>query len=144
MTRIRQAGKRMQTCLRGIANKARADKRHRFRNLYGLLNEEALLSSWPLVKKRAASGVDRVSAQQYAEDLEGNVGRLVERLKRKSYRARLVRFSDWIRAKRHRPIGWIFAMLNRKLLSYYNDYGVRGSSRSIEAFLHPVLRILFK
>jgi len=91
MTRIRQAGKRMQTSLRGIANKARADKQHRFRNLYGLLNEEALLSSWPRVKKRAAGGVDHVSAQQYAEDLEGNVGRLVERLKHKSYRARLVR-----------------------------------------------------
>lgn len=106
MTRIRQAGKLMRTSLRGIANKAGADKRHRFRNLYGLLNEEALLSSWPLVKKRAASGVDRVSAQQYAEDLEGNVGRLVERLKRKSYRARLVRRRNIPKeGGRTRPLG---------------------------------------
>jgi RNA-directed DNA polymerase len=106
MTRIRQAGKRMQTSLRGIANKARADRRHRFRNLYGLLNEEALLSSWPLLNKQAAGGVDRVSAQQYAEDLEGNVGRLVERLKRKSYRARLVRRRNIPKeGGRTRPLG---------------------------------------
>lgn len=43
------------------------------------------------MKKKAAGGVDRVTAYQYAADLEGNVRRLVERLKRKQYRARKVR-----------------------------------------------------
>lgn len=88
----------MRTSLRGIANKARADKRHRFRNLYGLLNEEGLLWCWPRLKKKAAGGVDRVTAYQYAADLGGNVRRLVERLKRKQYRARKVR-------RRHIPKG---------------------------------------
>jgi len=81
----------MQTSLRGIANKARADRHHRFGNLFGLLNEEGLRSCWRLLNTRAASGVDRVTAREYAKDLVANVGRLVERLKRGSYRAKLVR-----------------------------------------------------
>lgn len=81
----------MQTSLRGIANKARSDKHHRFRNLFGLLNETSLKSCWQRVNKKAASGVDRVSAWTYAKDLAGNVRNLVDRLKRGSYRAKLVR-----------------------------------------------------
>lgn len=81
----------MQTSLRGIANKARADKHHRFDNLFGLLNEEGLRSCWRLLNTRAANGVDRVTAREYAKDLVANIGRLVERLKRGSYRAKLVR-----------------------------------------------------
>jgi RNA-directed DNA polymerase len=88
---MRQTDKLMRSSLRGIANRARCDKRHRFRNLYGLLNEEALMSTWQSLNKRAAAGVDRVTAQEYASDLFGNASKLVERLKRKHYRARLVR-----------------------------------------------------
>ena len=81
----------MQTSLLGIANKASTDKRYRFRNLYRELNEELLLDSWRLLRKDAALGVDRVSAAEYEANLEENIRQLVERLKRKSYRARLVR-----------------------------------------------------
>ena len=91
MDQTRRAGISMQTSLRGIANKARLDKSHRFRNLFQLLNEEGLMSSWAAVNKSASSGVDRVSARSYAEDLHDNVTQLVERLERGSYRARLVR-----------------------------------------------------
>src|SRR6267378_3970640 len=81
----------VQTSLLGIAKKASSDKRYRFRNLYRELNEELLLDSWRLLRKDAAYGVDRVSAAEYEANLEGNVHQLVERLKRKSYRAKLVR-----------------------------------------------------
>ena len=81
----------VQTSLLGIANKASSDKRYRFRNLYRELNEELLLDSWRLLRKDAALGVDRVSAAEYEANLEENVHQLVERLKRKSYRAKLVR-----------------------------------------------------
>lgn len=81
----------VQTSLLGIAKKAKADKRYRFRNLYRELNEELLLDSWRLIRKDAAYGVDRVSAAEYEANLEENIHRLVEGLKRKSYRARLVR-----------------------------------------------------
>lgn len=81
----------MQTSLLGIAKKAKSDKRYRFRNLYRELNEELLRDSWRLLRKDAALGVDRVSAAEYEANLEENIHRLVERLKQKRYRARLVR-----------------------------------------------------
>ncbi len=81
----------MQTSLRRIAKKARRDKKHRFRDLYGMLNEGLLLDCWRYLNKRAASGVDRVTAREYERNLEGNVRELVERLKGKRYRAKLVR-----------------------------------------------------
>ncbi len=79
------------TFLRGIANKARSNQRHRFRDLYRCLNEEQIYQAWNSLNKGAASGVDQVTADAYAEDLQGNIQRLVERLKAKRYRAKLVR-----------------------------------------------------
>jgi RNA-directed DNA polymerase len=81
----------MQTLLWGIAEKAKRNGKHRFRNLYGLLNEEMLKDCWQLVRKDAALGVDRVSAAEYEKNLGENIRLLVERLKSKKYRARLVR-----------------------------------------------------
>src|SRR5260370_37923899 len=81
----------VQTSLLGIAKKARSDKRYRFRNLYRELNEELLRDSWRLLRKDAALGVDRVSAAEYEASLEENIHQLEERLKRKRYRAKLVR-----------------------------------------------------
>lgn len=80
----------MRTSLQGIAKRAGEQKKHRFQDLYRLLNEEFLKDCWRDIRKDAASGVDEVSAEQYEESLEENVRDLVERLKRKSYRARLV------------------------------------------------------
>ena len=81
----------MQTSLQGIAEKAQSQKRYRFRNLYGMLNEELLTESWREIKKSAAYGVDQSSAQVYEQHLEGNIQDLVERLKQKRYRAKLVK-----------------------------------------------------
>ncbi len=76
----------VQTSLMGIAKKARAEQRYRFRNLYRELDEELLRDSWRLIRKDAALGVDRVSAAEYETNLGENIHQLVERLKRKSYR----------------------------------------------------------
>jgi RNA-directed DNA polymerase len=80
-----------QTSLQGIANKARADKQHRFRDLYRHLNAEFLLECWRDLNKRAAEGVDGVTAEAYAQNLQGNIQALADRLKSKRYRAKLVR-----------------------------------------------------
>ncbi len=86
---------RLSTSLRGIADKARREPKHRFRNLYGMLNEAFLHESWRWVRKNAASGVDRVSAREYERELTANIRGLVGRLKQKRYRAKLVR-RQWI------------------------------------------------
>jgi RNA-directed DNA polymerase len=81
----------VQTSLRGIANKAAKQQKHRFGNLYELLNEQNLLWCWQFIRKWAAPGIDRVDYAEYQAELGSNIHDLVERLKGKRYRARLVR-----------------------------------------------------
>jgi len=81
----------MRTSLQGIAKKAKQERAYRFRNLTVMLSEENLKECWRDIRKDAAYGVDQVSAKDYEEHLEENVHNLVERLKRKAYRAKLVR-----------------------------------------------------
>jgi len=77
------------TSLRGIAYTARLKTGHRFRNLYGELTPECLLTAWKRINKRASSGVDKMTAQEYARNLPENLDDLVQRLKTKRYKAKL-------------------------------------------------------
>ncbi len=79
------------TSLQAIAKKASERPEYRFRDLFRLLNEDMLRDSWRDIRKSAAYGVDRVSAAEYEQELESNIHRLVEELKRKRYRAKNVR-----------------------------------------------------
>ena len=81
----------VQTSLQGIAKKARQDGKYRFYDVYRLINEEMLLVAWSEINKNAASGVDRVTAVEYEENLIANIRDLVLRLKEKRYKAKLVR-----------------------------------------------------
>jgi RNA-directed DNA polymerase len=81
----------MQTSLQGIANKARMKKEHRFENLIGLLSVENTLDSWKLLNKKAAYGVDKVSAEEYEENLQENVEELIKQVREGRYRAKLIR-----------------------------------------------------
>ena len=81
----------MRTSMQAIAQKAASQKKYRFRNLFSLLDEELLRECWRDIRRDAAYGVDRVSALEYEQNLEANIHDLVERLKRKSYRAKLIR-----------------------------------------------------
>ena len=81
----------MQTSLRGIAKRARRDKKARFRDLYRLLNEDNLRDCFYQLCKDAAPGVDKVTFEVYEQNLDANLANLVERLKQKRYRAKLVR-----------------------------------------------------
>jgi len=96
----------MQTSLLAIAKKAQEKKDLRFFNLYRLIDENLLLDCWRDIRKNAAYGVDGIDAREYAEDLISNIRNLVERLKKKTYRARLVR-RHWIPKPdgRQRPLG---------------------------------------
>ena len=57
----------------------------------GWLNQDVLRLCFYRLRKDAASGVDGVTFQEYERNLEANLTDLVGRLKRKAYRARLVR-----------------------------------------------------
>jgi len=95
---VGKARKSWLTSLWAIADKAVREPHHRFGDLYRLLNQETLRQCFFQLRKDAASGVDGVTFKEYQENLEANLENLVERLKRQSYRARLVR-------RRHIPKG---------------------------------------
>ena len=96
----------MQTSLRGIANKARREKKHRFRNLTCLLTESNLYYCLKQLRKNAATGVDRVTFSEYERDFNQTVHELVKSLKNGSYRAKLV-LRKWIPKGKDklRPLG---------------------------------------
>jgi len=81
----------MPTSLQGRAQKAACHKGYRFRHLYGMLDEDFRQQCWCDIRKDAASGVDQVSAQEDEQHLDANIHDLVERLKQKRSRAKLVR-----------------------------------------------------
>jgi len=81
----------MQTSLGAISNKAKKEKKYRFRNLYRLINEEILHESWRMLNKRAATGTDGIKYEEYGRNLDENIKELVARLKQKRYRAKLIR-----------------------------------------------------
>jgi group II intron reverse transcriptase/maturase len=78
-------GKWVSTKLELITRRAREDPGCRFTSLAYLLNEDFLGQCFKELKKNKAPGVDGVTWEQYAEKLEENVGRLVERMKAKKY-----------------------------------------------------------
>ncbi|WP_308364564.1 MULTISPECIES: reverse transcriptase domain-containing protein [unclassified Microbulbifer] len=86
--------------------RARACKHHRFRNLYREINLDLLRRSFRELNPKAAKGVDEVTYHDYANGLEERLKDLVERLKHKRYRARLVRRVMIPKGKgKERPLG---------------------------------------
>jgi len=103
---IRQAEQHMQTSLRGIAKRAKEDPKHRFGNLYSLLNEKNLLECFPAMNRKASPGVDGVDWSAFEADLEENVRQLGTALKEKRYQARLIRRRNIAKpGGKHRPLG---------------------------------------
>lgn len=88
---VRTTERDWRTFLRAIAEKAKEQPHHRFRDLYRRLNEDVLRLGFYRLRKDAASGIDGVTFREYEQNLEANLADLVGRLKRKAYRARLVR-----------------------------------------------------
>ena len=112
---VRTTEQSWPTFLRAIADKARKEPNHRFGDLYRHLNQASLRASFYLLRKNAASGVDGVTFQEYEQNLEANLASLVERLKRKSYHARLVRRKYIPKGNgKRRPLG--IPVLEDKLL----------------------------
>ena len=115
--RNRQAEEHVQAVLAGIANRARVSKEHRFGGVYTLLNEELLRWSFYNLNRKAAPGVDEITWVEYERDLDANLRGLVDRLKRKAYRARLVRRHYIPKGNgKRRPLG--IPVLEDKLVQY--------------------------
>ena len=77
--------------LERIARKAKANPRERFTALAHHLSEDMLEETFARMNQRGAPGVDRVSMAAYGQNLESNLAKLVDRLKRRAYDAPPVR-----------------------------------------------------
>ena len=66
------------------------------------------------------------------------------RTARPKLRASLKKFSEWFKKNRSVKLNKQIEMLNVKLKSYYNHYGVIGNYKSLSEFLHQLKRLFFK
>jgi RNA-directed DNA polymerase len=87
-SRVRE---QVKTSLQGIAKKAKHDKQYRFCNLYRMINRVSLMDAWYSINKKASSGVDKVTVQEYEKNLVENLIKLEDKLKSKRYRAKLIK-----------------------------------------------------
>ncbi len=67
------------------------EKYPKVQNLMYRVNAESLRAAYERQPTGKATGVDRVTKEEYGKDLEGNLERLVERMKAFSYRPQPVR-----------------------------------------------------
>jgi RNA-directed DNA polymerase len=81
----------VSTKLQRIATLAREDPQRAFTSLAHHIDLDFLREAWRRTRKDAAPGVDRVTADEYAANLEANLADLLERFKSGRYRAPPVR-----------------------------------------------------
>jgi group II intron reverse transcriptase/maturase len=79
-------GEEMGTKLDRIREMSATNPKMAFTSLYHLINEELLQECHTEMDGKKATGVDKVTKEEYGANLEENLCGLVERLKRKSYR----------------------------------------------------------
>jgi RNA-directed DNA polymerase len=77
----------VSSALAALNRKAEKEPGYRFRDLYRLLDLQALYESFGSLKRNAAPGVDDVTWTDYEANLDENLHRLLDRLKSKRYRA---------------------------------------------------------
>lgn len=76
----------METELARIAEIAKARPKEKFTSLYHLLNKEMFLQCHQELAGDKAAGIDRVTKEEYEENLDGNLNELEERLKKHAYK----------------------------------------------------------
>lgn len=94
------------TFLRGIANKAKRRPDYRFKDLSRCLDKPLLVYCFRKLNRKSAPGVDKVTVEEYGKNLDANLNDLIGRLKRESYKAKLVRRKHIPKAPgKTRPLG---------------------------------------
>ena len=79
-------GTTVLTRLDRISQRAEADPKEVFNNLFSLLNYELLWYAFRRLKRGKTPGVDNVTVEDYEEELEANLRDLLDRLHRGAYR----------------------------------------------------------
>lgn len=104
---VHSSGEPMATKLHRIAEKARKEPEFKFTSLYHLMNEELLRGCFQRLRKDAAAGIDNMTKDMYAENLNANLSNLLDRLHRMAYKPQPVRrkFIPKPGSTKQRPLG---------------------------------------
>jgi len=78
-------GEPVETKLFRIAEKARKEPQFKFTSLFHLMNVELLRGCYGKLRKDAAAGIDQMTKEKYAENLDANLTDLADRLQRMAY-----------------------------------------------------------
>ena len=107
-----------------VVERAKNDPEARFNSLAHYLDEAALKRAFARIRKDAATGVDGVSKEEYAEHLDENIRDLNQRLRTQQYRHQLIRrvhIPKGPGSRETRPIG----------ISTIQDKIVQGALREV-------------
>ena len=114
--------------LKLIAEKAKQDKKKEFISLIHHINEESLAECYKELKKGKACGIDGVRVEEYGENLEENIRKLIERMKRKEYTPKPVKrvyipkkgkISNWMLVASIKPLPTSIQVSNKFLIIYF-------------------------
>ena len=81
----------METQFARITAVAKQKPEEKFTSLVHLINEQSLAESHAKLKAGKASGIDKVTKEEYGRNLETNVRNLVERMKTQAYKPQAAR-----------------------------------------------------
>jgi group II intron reverse transcriptase/maturase len=131
-----RSGETVGTKLLCIAAKARKERKFKFTSLYHLMNEELLLECFRRLSADKAAGIDEVTKDEYAGNLEANIEELVGRLHRMAYGPQPARrvYIPKPGSDKQRPLGipcledkLVQAALARILGAIYEEDFIEGS-----------------
>lgn len=149
---VHGSGEPVATKLQRIVEKARKEPGFKFTSLYHLMNEELLRGCFWRLRNDAAAGIDKMTKDMYAENLNANLKDLVDRLHRMAYIPQPVRrrYIPKPGSAKQRPLGipcfedkLVQAGFVRIMEAVYeqdfieNSYGFRPSRNC-----HDALRVL--
>lgn len=121
----------METKLIRIAELAKERPDMKFTSVVHLLNEENLKQCHHELPAGKATGIQRITKEEYGENLDENIAKLVERMKKKSYKPVPVRRTYIAKAgsDKKRPLG---------IPEYEDKIVQRGIAKILNALYEPI------
>ena len=97
----------MSTKLDGIAEIAKEKPKEKFTSLIHLIDKDMLMQCHKELKENKATGIDKVTKQEYEMNLEPNINDLIVRMKNHTYRPQAVRriYIPKPNSDKKRPLG---------------------------------------
>lgn len=126
-----EVGYQMETKLIRIAELAKMNPDMKFTSIVHLLNEENLKRCHQELPSGKATGVHKITKEEYAENLEGNIAELVKRMKRNAYKPVPVRRTFIAKAgtDKKRPLG---------IPEHEDKIVQRGMAKILNAIYEPI------